>query len=114
MDDAFRVRGVQRIGNFNARRNHRLHIHRPAQDGVLQRHTIEELHHDKRASVLLANIVNCANVGMVQRRRRLRFTPKTAQGLRIFGDFVGQELQRHEAIQSRVLGLINDTHPSAA
>ena len=61
-----------------------------------------------------ANVVNRADVGMVQRRRRLRLALETRQRLRIARDVVGQELQRDEAVQARVLGLVDHAHAAAA
>ncbi len=40
---------------------------------MLQRETVQELHHDKRLTVLLTDIVNRADVGMVECGSRLRF-----------------------------------------
>src|SRR5215467_15296168 len=42
------------------------------------------------------------------------FAPKTGEGLRIAGDFFGQKLERNEAVQASVLGLIDHTHTAAA
>jgi hypothetical protein len=38
---------------------------------------------------LLVDLVDCANVGMVQGRGGLRLALEAAQGLRIAGNFVG-------------------------
>src|SRR4029077_9563683 len=51
---------------------------------------------------------------MVERGSGLRFTLEAAQRVRIAADFVGQEFQRHEAVQARILGLVNHTHAAAA
>ncbi len=34
---------------------------------MLQRHTVQKLHHDIRLTVFLADVVNGANVGMIER-----------------------------------------------
>ncbi len=52
--------------------------------------------------VLFANVVNGANVRMVQRRRGLGLLLEAGQGLWIAGHIVGQKLQSHETMQSRV------------
>jgi hypothetical protein len=75
---------------------------------------LEIFHRDERFAVFLAEVVNGADVGMIERRSGLRFTLETAQRLRIAGDFVGKEFQRHEAVQARVLGFVNHTHAAAA
>src|SRR6266481_674327 len=74
MDDALRVRGVERIGN----------------------------------------LVDGAYVRMVQRGRSFRFPPESAEGLRVVGEFVGQELQGDVAAELQVFRLIHHTHTPAA
>ena len=86
---------------------------RTPRDAVLQRHALEKLHGDERLAVLLADVVNGADVGMIQCRCRLRFALKTAEGLRIACHFVRQELQSDEAVQPCVLGFVDDAHAAA-
>ena len=114
MDDALGMRRIQRIGNLDGQRQQRVQLHGTPGDRVLQGHAVEILHGDKRLAVLLANVVNGADVGMVQRRSRLRLALKPAERLRILGHFIGQKLQCHEAVQPGVFGFINHTHPAAA
>jgi len=42
-----------------------------------QRHPVEKLHCDERHVVLLANVIDRADVGMIQRRRSLGLALKT-------------------------------------
>ena len=114
VNDVFGVRGIQRVGDLDGQRQQIFAVHRAPVDAVLQRLPIQEFHGDERLAVLLANIVNRADVGMVQGGGGLRFTLESRQGLRIPGDILRQKFQRHEALQPRVFGLVNDTHASAA
>ena len=68
----------------------------------------------KAASVLFTDVVDGADVGMVQRRRRLGFAPEASQGDRVAGDFIRQKLERHKAVQARVFGFVDHTHTAAA
>ena len=79
-----------------------------------KRHAIEILHGDKRLAVLLADVVNGADVGMVQRRSRLRLALKASEGLRISGHFIRQKFERDKAVQARVFRFVNHTHTAAA
>ena len=81
---------------------------------MLQRQPIQKLHGDERFAVCVINFVDGANVGMIQGRGRLGFALKAAEGLRIFGYVVGQELQGHEPAELHILSLVNDTHAAAA
>ena len=63
---------------------------------------------------MLANVVNRADVGVIQRGGGLGFALKTGEGLRIVSYIFGQEFERDEAMQPRVLGLVHHAHSAAA
>src|SRR5438105_1727654 len=81
---------------------------------MLQGLAIQKLHGDKCLTILLADVINGADIGVIQGRRGLRFALETTQSLGVFGYFIGQKLQRHEAMQPSVLGLVDNTHPASA
>ena len=114
VDDAFTVRGAQRIRDLGADRQDTIHRHRPAANFVLERRALEQLHRDERLAVVLADVVNRADVGMVERGGRPRFTRKSRECLIVarLGD--RQKLERDLAAQPRVLSAIDDAHPSTA
>ena len=68
----------------------------------------------KRFTVLVVNFVDRADVRMIQCRGGLGFALKSAEGLRVFGYVVGQELEGHKATEFDILGLVDHTHPTAA
>jgi hypothetical protein len=53
---------------------------------------LEKLHGDEGLALVLANLVNRADVGMVQGRRSTRFALESLQRLAVFGQFLGEEL----------------------
>jgi hypothetical protein len=114
VNDAFGVRRIERVGNLYAVCQQRLKIEWTALDAMLQGRAIQVFHRDKSFAVLLANIVNGADVGMVQGRGRLRFPLKSRQHLRVRGHIVGQEFQGDEPPQARILRLVDDSHAAAA
>jgi hypothetical protein len=57
---------IQGIGNLDANGENGCQIHRPPCDAVLQGRALKKLHNDERSAVLFADVVNCADVGMVQ------------------------------------------------
>ena len=63
---------------------------------------------------MLVDVVDRADVRVVERRGRLGLASEPLQGDLITEELLGQELERHAASQPRVLGLVDDTHPSAA
>jgi hypothetical protein len=67
----------------------------------------------KASPVRIVNFIDCADVGMVQRRRGLGLPLKTRQSLGIFGYVVRQELEGHDPAKFQVFGLIDHSHPAA-
>ena len=100
MDDALAVRSIERVGNLDRERQQPSPIPAGGPRSVLQRHAVEELHGDERATVFLADVVDGADVGMVQCRRCLRFAPETRQSLRVSGHVLGQKLEGDEPMQA--------------
>ena len=99
---------------FDGEREKRVHLHRTPGDQVLQGYALEVFHGDERLAALFTDVVNGADVGMVQRRSCLRLALKAAEGLGIPGNFIGQELECDKAMQPRVFGFVNHTHSAAA
>ena len=64
--------------------------------------------------MLIINLVDCADVGMIQCRGCLGFAFKTAECLRISGDIIRKKLQRNEPAKLQILSLVDNTHPPAA
>src|SRR5579863_10758802 len=101
MDNALRVRGIQRVSHLNANIQQPLQLERAALYHVLQGLSAEALHHEKEMPLVLANFVDGTNIRMIQRRRRPRLAAKTLERLRIFRGFVRQKLQRDETAEHR-------------
>ena len=81
---------------------------------MFQRHAIQKFHRDERLLVLLANVVNRADVRVVECGRGLSFALKAGECLRVTANFIRQELEGDEAVQPRVLSLIDHAHPATA
>ena len=114
MDDSFSVGGIESVGNLDRQSEQNIRLHRLSGDALFQRYAVQKLHGDECLPVMLINLVNRADVRMIERRSGLGFALKTAQGLRVFGYLVRQKLESHEPAEFCVLGLIDDTHAAAA
>src|SRR5208337_2834050 len=114
VDNALGVGGIERVGDFNRQIHQRVVVHRAGTDGVLEGEALEELHGDEGLAFVLADLVDGADIRMVQGRGGLRLALETGQRLWVFGDFIGQEFQRHEAAQLQVFSLIHDPHAATA
>ena len=83
VDDARGMRGVQRVGDLDPTSSTVSSLEWTGGEPILQRRALQILHDDERSPVLLADVVDRADVWVVQRRRRPRFARETAQGLGI-------------------------------
>ena len=114
VNDALGVSGVEGVSNLDGQRQQCVQFQRSDPDQMLQRLPIEILHGNERLAILLANVINSADVGVIQGGRSLRLTSKPLEGLRVAGHVFGQELQGDEAIKTGVLGLVHHPHTTAA
>jgi hypothetical protein len=113
---------VERVGNIGGDGEQFIEIERAFGDEVLEGVALEKFHGDEGASGIafaglkrdFANVVNGADVGVIERGGGLRFAAEAGEGLRVAGDGVGEEFQGDEALEARVLGLIDDAHSATA
>ena len=77
MDYAFTVRRIERVSSLNTQRQDRFQLHGTAGNQVLERRPVKKFHDEKSPSVVLANVVNGADVGMVESGSGLRFAAET-------------------------------------
>jgi hypothetical protein len=67
VNDAPGVRRIERFGNLDGQRQQGRKLHRTAGDSIPQRRSLEELHHDEIRILVASNLVDRADVGMIQR-----------------------------------------------
>ena len=60
-----------------------------------------------------ADVINRADVGMVEGGGGPRFAAETFQSLRIAGNVIGEELEGNETAELGVFGLVDHTHAAA-
>src|SRR6266852_2956574 len=104
---------VQSIGDLDSQIEHRLDFQRLATDLAPEGLPLQQFHGDEGSSLGLVNLVDGADVRMIQGRGSLGFALKTAECLRVFGYVIGQELESNKPAEFYVLSLVNHTHPSA-
>ena len=114
MNDSFTVCGVERVRNPNRQTHQDIRLDRVSGDAMLERRAFQKFHGDKRFAVLIVNFVDRADVRMIQGRSRLGFALKAAEGLRVFGYVVRQELECHKAAEFQILSFVDHTHSAAA
>jgi len=114
MHDALGVCGVEAVGDFGGQREQLFGFDGLTGDAMLQGEAVEKFHGDEGLAVLFADVVDSADVVVIERGSGLRFTLKPSEGLRVARDVLRQKFQRDEAAQARVFGFVNDAHASAA
>ena len=89
VDDASCVGCIEGIGDLDAERQDRVQLHGVADDQMLKRGAVEELHDEEGASGVLADVVDGADIGMIQGRGGFGFTAEPLQRLMILSKVVG-------------------------
>ena len=113
VDNAFGVCCVQRVRNLDGQRQDQFGFHRSASNAVPQRHAIQELHGNERLPIVLADLVDRANVGVVQGGSGAGFPAEPFERLRVLSYVLRQKLQCDKAAKLGVLSLIDHTHAAA-
>src|SRR5229473_1988623 len=73
---------------------------------------MKKFHCDKLLTLVLTDVVNGADVWMIQRRRSLCLAPEPLKRLTIMGHANRKELERDMPMQAQILGFVNLTHTS--
>ena len=80
---------------------------------VLEGLAFHQFHGDERLAFVLINVINGADVGVIESRGRAGFALETLQRLTVFGHLFGQKLESHTTAQLGVFGLIHHSHAAA-
>ena len=83
VDDAGRVRGVERVGDLDGIVEEQRPSAAACRDAPAQRRAVEHLHDEERQVAVLADVIERADVRMVERRRRAGLALKALDGDRV-------------------------------
>src|SRR5271155_4263580 len=81
---------------------------------MLQSEAIQKLHGDEGLAVLIVNLMNGADVRMIERRSGPGFALKTAESLRVLRAVVRQELESNQAPELDVFSFVDHPHSATA
>jgi hypothetical protein len=87
---------------------------RPFGDAVFQRLALEEGHCKEGLAVGVINLVDRADVGVMERGGGLSFAQEALLRLGVTEQVSAEEFQRHLSAQLRVLNPIDHAHPALA
>jgi len=108
------MRGIQGVGNLDGEVQQCIDIQRLAFNAPLQCLALQQLHCDEGLASMLPDLMDGADVRMVEGGSGARFATKTLQRLPVLRQVFREELQRHMPTEAEIFGLIDHTHASAA
>ncbi len=114
MHHALAMRGIEGAGEVAAEGEHLVDGHRSARQPRRQRLAVEQLHHHELPALVLADVVERADVGVVQRRDDAGFALEALGGGRVAAQFGRQQLHGDATAQPHVLGGEHLAHGAAA
>ena len=112
MHDALAVRGIQGIGDGAGDVHEDRDLDQAASEPLLECLAVEQFHRDERW--IGADVVDRADIGVIERGGRPRFTLEAFQRLRRRRDSVRQHFDRHHPVETGVRGPIHRAHPAGA
>src|SRR6476469_4312304 len=89
VNDVFGVRSFERVRYFDSEIEDPLRFHSAAGYRVPKGLSLDIFHGDEGTALLLADIVNRADVGMIQSRCSTGLAVEVFKCLRMFGDIIG-------------------------
>src|SRR6266545_5306753 len=114
MDNSLGMRGREGVGDLNRDIENRIGIQSLAMNHLLQAFALQFLHDDEGMPVVVVDIVNGADIRMVELGRSPRFAFETFQRLGVTYQIFGNELKRYTPSEAYVLRLVHNAHATAS
>ena len=110
MRDALAMRLIQRVGNFDRVLQHLLDRQRTFHQAMREGLAFQILHHQEIDIVLMAGVVERADVGMIQAGDGFCFAVEALAQFRAVGEMSGKNLDGDDAVEARIAGLVHLAH----
>lgn len=114
VDDPLLVGFVQAFSDLDCERENVIDGERPLLDPVLESPALDKFHRDEGSAVVFIDLVDRADVGMVEGGRRPGFVYEAGLGVFIAREIGVEELEGDGPFELRVLGLVDHAHPALA
>jgi len=108
------VRRIQRVRDLDPQIQDLLQLHRLAVDPLLERLPLHQLHHDEGVALVLGDLVDHADAGVIEGGGGARLPLESLERLGVVRQLVGQQLEGHATLEAHVLRLVDDAHAAAA
>src|SRR5208337_1334249 len=102
------------VGNLNCQAKQDIELDGLSGDAVLQGGAFQKLHGDEGLAILLADVIDGADIWMIEGRCGLRFALKASESLGVAGNVFRQEFQRDKTLQASVFRFIDNSHAATA
>ena len=83
-------------------------------DEMLERPPFEQLHHEELLPVVFADVIDRADVRVIQRRRRTSLALKALRRRRVPQQLRRQELDGHLPAEADIFAAVHDAHATPA
>ena len=113
MGDAGAMRAVECVGDLDGEFERLIERESSLLDPGRQRLALHVLHHHVPGAILVADVVEHANIRVVQRRHSAGFAFETGAQVFSLGDMFGQDLDGDGAVEASVAGLVHFSHAPA-
>ena len=100
MNDPLLVRRGQSARHLATDAKHRIGIQRTPRDGVLEGLALEELHHQEGCPLVATDLMDHADVWVVECCRGPGLTHETVEDVLVPSHLIGKELERHLPAES--------------
>ena len=114
MHHATAMRFIQCSRDLRTQLQHLRQRQRPLLQTLGQRFALDALHHQVVDSVLMTDVMQHANVWMIQVRDGFRFALEPLLANRITRKLLRKNLDRNGAIQTSIAGAVDFAHPASA
>jgi hypothetical protein len=114
MNEPARVRRIERVRERNPVVDDLFDVERAALQAVLEGFALQPLHDEEAVPIGIADVVQGADVGMVQRGDGPRFPIEPGAGAGVAGEFSRQHLDRDRAVEPGVAGLVHFAHAAGS
>jgi len=114
VEDAVAVSPVEGVRHLNADVDDLVNLQRTAGKAVPERLPLHQLHHDEGASVVFSDVVDGADVPVIERGGGPGLHPEPVERLLIARELFGHELDGNRPPQPDVLGSVDDAHSASA
>ena len=108
------MRAVERVGDLRGQLERLIERQRALLDARGQRLALHVLHHHVTGAVLVADVVEHADVRMIQRSNGAGFAFEAGAQILALGDVFGQDLDGDGAVEPGVAGFVHLAHASGA